>query len=167
MRPTTHDWAMGVAELTAQRSTCARRAVGCVLLNSRNHIIATGYNGVAAGQPHCNEITSADVKTFTVGATPVNSMVVAEHYANACPGALSPSGTNLDGCRAIHAEQNALLQCQDVYKISACYVTTAPCMTCIKLLLNTSCQTIFYREAYAQPEALELWRQAGREVRQL
>jgi len=48
-------WAMNLADCCKDRSTCLRRSVGCVLLDADNHVIATGYNGVAAGMPHCNE----------------------------------------------------------------------------------------------------------------
>lgn len=147
MRVSRDEWALNMAWLTAQRSTCLRRQVGCVLLNERGHAIATGYNGVAAGMKHCNE----EVKYGIVVTHP-----------NACPGAQSPSGTNLDGCQAIHAEQNALLQCKDVYDIHSCYVTTSPCMTCVKLLLNTGCQRIVFIEEYPHHEAKSLWESAGR-----
>ena len=56
MRPDRDTWAMAMAVVTAQRRTCLRRAVGCVLLNAKGHVLSTGYNGVAAGQPHCNEV---------------------------------------------------------------------------------------------------------------
>lgn len=132
------EWAVAMAALTAERSTCLRRHVGCVLLDARGHVLSTGYNGVASGQPHCNEI-------------------------QACPGHASPSGTNLDGCLALHAEQNALLQCRDPYVIDTCYVTTSPCMTCTKLLLNTSCRRIVFIEAYPDSGAAKhLWESAGR-----
>lgn len=137
MRPDRDAWAMGMAVITAQRRTCIRRAVGCVLLNQRGHVLATGYNGVAAGQPHCNE-------------------------GCPCSGANSLSGTNLDGCNAIHAEQNALLQCSDVWQIHTAYTTTAPCITCCKLLLNTSCQRIVFLEDYTHMAAKELWESTGR-----
>lgn len=153
MRPTREAWAMEVAEVTAKRSTCLRRAVGCVLLNARGHVLATGYNGVAAGRPHCNEITEW-TPGFADGENPI--------FGNACEGACSPSGTNLDGCEAIHAEQNALLQCKDVYAIHACYCTTSPCVTCVKLLLNTSCEVIYFKSEYPQPHAKEMWESAGR-----
>ena len=147
MRPDRDEWAMDLALLTARRSTCLRRQVGCILLNDRGHVLATGYNGVAAGQPHCNHHD----QFHEVG------------FPNACSGAHSPTGTNLDGCQAIHAEQNALLQCRNVYTIHTAYTTTSPCMTCAKLLLNTSCQRIVFFEAYVNQEAKKLWEDAGRE----
>lgn len=146
MRPSRDQWAMQLATITAGRTTCCRRAVGCVLLNARGHVLATGYNGVAAGLPHCNEHDP----WHPIG------------FPNACSGATAPSGTNLDGCQAIHAEQNAMLQCRDVYAIHTCYVTASPCMTCCKLLLNTGCERIVYAEEYPHSAARDLWVGAGR-----
>lgn len=151
MRPNRDQWAIGLASLTALRTTCLRRSVGCVLLNERGHVLSTGYNGIAAGLPHCNEHDPF----FETG------------FPHACSGAHSPSGTNLDSCQAIHAEQNALLQCRDVYSIHSCYVTTSPCITCAKLLLNTSCQRIIFVEEYPHLEVRLLWQSAGREWTQI
>lgn len=151
MRPSRDEWALKLALLTAQRTTCLRRAVGCVLLNARGHVLATGYNGVAAGLPHCNEHDPFE---------PVG-------HPHACSGAHAPSGLDLDGCQAIHAEQNALLQCRDVHSIHTCYTTASPCMTCVKLLLNTSCARIVFVEEYPHSAARELWLGAGRVWEQL
>ena len=71
----------------------------------------------------------------------------------------------LGTCDAIHAEQNSLLYCSDVWKIKVCLVTVAPCFTCTKLLLNTSCKFIFYYQAHpvqGHSRAERLWRDAGR-----
>jgi dCMP deaminase len=152
-RPTRDEWAMQVACDTAKRSTCLRRQVGCVLLNARGHVLATGYNGVAAGQPHCNEV-GLDFNISSIG---VGS------YPHACTGATASSGQQLNECQAIHAEQNALLQCRDVHEIHTAYVTASPCITCTKLLLNTSCQRIVFMEEYPHPQARALWEGAGRE----
>lgn len=146
MRPSRDEWALRLAMLTALRSTCCRRQVGCVLLSARGHVLATGYNGVAAGLPHCNQHDPFEPTGFPF----------------ACEGAVAKSGTNLDGCEAIHAEQNALLQCRDVYAIETCYVMASPCMTCTKLLLNTGCQRIVFLEDYPHNEAGKLWTRAGR-----
>lgn len=158
MRPTRDEWAMDLALLTSRRATCLRRQVGCILLNERGHVLATGYNGVASGQHHCNEVTGKIIDPYSEKGDEKVSV-----FKHACSGAHSATGTNLDGCQAIHAEQNALLQCRDVYSIHAAYTTTSPCITCAKLLLNTSCQRIVFFEAYINQEAKQLWESAGRE----
>jgi dCMP deaminase len=185
VRPTRDRWAMDLAITTARRATCFRRQVGCVLLNARGHVIATGNNGVASGQPHCNEQVKVDIgdhlnqKHLDWSAVQydvshdclvVNGQRLGPdglYFPHRCPGATSKSGTDLDSCQAIHAEQNALLQCEDVYSIDTAYVTASPCITCTKLLLNTSCRRIVYRDEYPHPAARKLWTSSGRDWEQL
>jgi dCMP deaminase len=84
-------------------------------------------------------------------------------YPHACEGAKYDSGEGLGKCQAIHAEQNALLQCPDIMKIHTCYTTSSPCNEqCIKLLLNTSCQRIVFLEEYSK-SGKDAWLAAGRE----
>lgn len=200
-RITRDQWAMTLASATAQRSTCCRRQVGAVLLNHAGHVIATGYNGVAAGMPHCNELGGGGSgrrffgqrdreytqlvrivtgpragQEFEIGAGATLTIQPGEeivqlpnpkNFPNACPGAFSPSGTNLDSCEAIHAEQNALLQCRDVREIHTCFCTASPCITCTKLMLSTGCMRIVFLEEYPHPAARALWERAGRVWEQL
>ena len=56
-----------------------------------------------------------------------------------------PSGS--DTCMAVHAEVNALLNCPDPEKIHAAYVTHAPCLRCMKMLLNASVKTVIFANA--------------------
>jgi len=190
MRPSKDQYFVSMAMLVASRATCCRRSVGCVIVNARGHVLSTGYNGVASGQPHCNEPSirpvyandrrvSFDVSTnswiFNGKRTPSlckefftkseNNQCVGfdTEYKNACFGAKSASGTNLDSCEAIHAEQNALLQCRDVHEIDTVYCTDSPCITCIKLLMNTSCKKIVYLREYPHAQAKKLWLSLNRE----
>ena len=135
-RPPTDFYFLRMAMLVAERGTCARRKVGSILINKKNHVIATGYNGNPSGFKHCID--------------------------KPCPGANSKSGTDLDKCEAIHAEQNALLQCKNVYDIDRIYTTLEPCIHCVKLLLNTSTQQIIYGEKYVHDLARNLWESSGR-----
>lgn len=140
------EWYLAMAELVSRRATCIRRAVGCVLVDGLGHVLSTGYNGVARGLPHCNER-------------------VDKNFVNLCAGATAPSGTSLEACEAVHAEMNALLQCRDVERIAVAYVTVSPCITCVKLLMNTSCQEIVFRQPYAEPHlsaSKRLWERGGR-----
>lgn len=138
-RPSVDEYFMQMCDLVAKRGTCCRRKVGCVLTDANKYVLATGYNGRPKGFVHCSE-------------------------GEPCVAAAMPSGMNLDGCEAIHAEQNAILQCKDPQAIETAYVTLFPCITCTKLLLNTSCKRIVYSEKYVQPEAVELWERAGNTI---
>lgn len=185
MRLTRDEWGLQLALLTARRGTCLRRQVGCVLLSAKGHVLSTGYNGVAAGQPHCNEVKKVAVyhtdervgydslndefifnggrtPKFKMGSRDAQCVGFDEATPHACEGATAPSGTQLDLCQAIHAEQNALLRCRDVDAIETCCVTASPCVTCVKLLLNTGCQRIVFVAPYPQPAAQALWEGARR-----
>lgn len=128
---------IAIARLVAQQTTCPRRAVGCVLVDEHQRILATGYNGVPAGAKHCID--------------------------SPCPGANQVSGEGLHLCEAIHAEQNAILLLSNPFVVKKAYVTTFPCDGCIKLLLGTSCETIVYHEPYPS-RAFDRWLDAGRAV---
>lgn len=54
-RPAWDDYFLNIAEVVSSRGTCPRRQVGAVLVKDKR-ILATGYNGAIAGQPHCSEI---------------------------------------------------------------------------------------------------------------
>jgi dCMP deaminase len=141
MRPSKDETWLDVARLIAKRSTCIRRKVGCVLVDSGGYVVATGFNGVSSGMPHCNEplVTKSEYR-----------------YPFACAGARSASGQNLDGCHAIHAEQNALIQA-DWRSIDTCYVTCSPCIQCVKMLMNTYCSRIVFIDEYTHEMAKTLW----------
>lgn len=133
MRPLRDSTMLKLASVIAERSTCARRKVGCALTDSHGRVLAIGHNGVPKNFPHCTE--------------------------RLCPGAKLPSGSGLDTCQAIHAEINALMFCPDIMKVHSLYVTASPCLGCIKAILNSSCERIVFLEKYPHPQAEELWQQ--------
>lgn len=128
MRPNVDEYFLRIAQVVASRATCIRRSVGCVLVDPDKHIIATGYNGLSVGEAHCIDVP--------------------------CPHALNKSGTP---CNAIHAENNALLQCHDTSRIHTVYCTASPCIACTRLLLNTSAKRIVFIEEYPHKESMILW----------
>ena len=135
-RPDWFGFFLQIAEVAAKRSTCARRHVGCVLFDREFNIMTVAYNGVPPGSSHCR------------GGEP-------------CPGHDAPSGSALNQCDAIHAEQNAVARCRDPRQIYGAAVTTAPCDSCTKLLLATTCQVIVAGSDYAD-SGKDRWMRAGR-----
>jgi len=121
-----------MVRLASLRGACIRRKTGCILVNDRNHVIATGYNGRSSGVRNCLQ--------------------------DPCGGSEMDSGLGLERCEAIHAEANALLQCPDVFTIKTVYCTTAPCIHCVKLLTNTSCDRVVFLDTYPhESESEKLW----------
>jgi len=112
--------------------------VGCVLVDSKNHIVATGYNGVPAKFTHCLD--------------------------SPCEGAFAPSGQDLDLCNALHAEVNAFLQLRSDDVLTA-YLTVSPCFSCAKMLANSNVNCVVAKELYGHDKAVDLLAQANIELR--
>ena len=138
MRPSIENTMLEVATVLARRATCAKLKVGCVVTDYLGRILATGYNGVPTGFPHCTD--------------------------EPCSGAKAPKGS--DTCEAVHAEQNALLQTRDPQQIHTVYVTHAPCLRCTKMLLNTTARSIvFLNDNNEEVLARLLWEKGERQWR--
>lgn len=138
MRPSIEETMLEIAGVLARRATCSKLAVGCVLTDVNGKIIGSGYNGVPHGMPHCID--------------------------EPCPGCGTPAGS--DKCIAVHAEMNAIINCgADIPRIHTCYTTHAPCLRCVKTLLNTGCVGIVHSGGELDPAAKDLWLTAGRSWR--
>jgi dCMP deaminase len=140
-RPSWDAYFMEIASVVAKRSTCQRRLVGAVLVSGRR-LLATGYNGPPKGLRHCAECGGCYRAALGI-----------------------PSGERQELCRAVHAEQNAILQAS-VYGVAlqgdvTLYCTIQPCVTCAKMLINANVRRIVFLGDYPDDFALQLFREAG------
>lgn len=139
-RPTWDEYFMEMAELAATRSTCLRRHVGAVIVKDR-HAIATGYNGAPSGVKHCDEIGGCLRQQLNI-----------------------PSGQRHEICRALHAEQNAIIQAARMgnsIEDATIYVTHQPCAICAKMIINSGIRRIIIKEAYPDEMAEKILEEAG------
>lgn len=136
---------MEITKVVATRSTCMRRQVGAVIIKEKR-ILATGYNGAPSGLAHCQE---------------VGCIREAQKI---------PSGERHELCRALHAEQNAILQAA-LYGVSiqgaTIYCTTHPCVMCAKMIINTGMKEVAVVASYPDEMAVALLKEAGITVRYL
>jgi dCMP deaminase len=74
-----------------------------------------------------------------------------------------PSGTRAEICRAVHAEQNAIIQCA-VYGISSegstIYTTHETCSVCAKILISAGVKRIVFEAPYPDKFAQSLLKEA-------
>lgn len=142
-RPSWDEYFMEMAKLTAKRSTCLRRQVGAVIVKDK-HIIATGYNGAPRGLKHCGEIGGCLREQLKV-----------------------PSGQRHELCRALHAEQNAIIQAATLgqsIEDSTIYVTHQPCSICSKMIINAGINRIVVDQGYPDEMATKILEEAGLKV---
>ncbi len=144
-RPSWHDYFMSITRLVSERSTCLRRRVGAILVLEKR-ILATGYNGAPEGLQHCLDIGCLRERLKI------------------------PSGQRHELCRALHAEQNVLIQAAR-YGIPVAgaelYCTNLPCIICTKMLINAGVTTIYYSEGYADEMSMEMLEEAGMKLVQV
>jgi dCMP deaminase len=142
-RPSWDEYFMEMAMLTAKRSTCMRRNVGAVIVQDK-HIIATGYNGAPKGIPHCAEIGGCLREKMQI-----------------------PSGERHELCRALHAEQNAIIQAATLAQSiegASIYITNQPCVICAKMIINAGIKRIIVKEGYPDKLAVDLLAEAGLKI---
>lgn len=86
-RNTREGMLIGMALLTASRSTCSRLGVGAVI-SREGRIISTGYNGAPAGFPHCTDDSHFQGVTCRVAVhAEANAIVFAARYGVSTLGA--------------------------------------------------------------------------------
>ena len=138
-RPSWHENFLQLARQAATRSTCLRRQVGAVLVRDKR-LLATGYNGAPRNTAHC----------LDVGCLREQMGI--------------PSGERQELCRAIHAEQNAIIQAA-VHGVAiegaTLYTTLQPCVLCAKMLINCGVTEIHYLEGYPDELSAAMLEEAG------
>jgi dCMP deaminase len=138
-RPVWDDYFMKMALLVAERSTCRRHHVGAVIVRDKR-ILTTGYNGAPSGTRDCLELGCLREKMNI------------------------PSGFRHEICRAIHAEQNAIIQAGlhgINIKGSTVYCTHSPCILCAKMIANAGVARFIMCTDYADPSFRKLFKEAG------
>lgn len=115
--------------VTAERSPCLKRKIGAIIVDDESkRVLSMGYNGAPPGVINCSSRGVCFRKDFK-------------------------SGENLEDCKAVHAEQNALMQLLK-YGINmngmrlTLYCTHKPCNTCMKLIVAAGIKKVKYLEDY-------------------
>ncbi|MEW6065844.1 MAG: deoxycytidylate deaminase [Bacillota bacterium] len=142
MRPSWDEYFMEITRVVATRSTCLRRKVGAAIVKD-NRILATGYNGAPAGLTHCLEIGCLREQMGI------------------------PSGQRHELCRALHAEQNAIIQAAvhgTAIQGSIIYVTNQPCVMCCKMIINAGIKKVIFAGDYPDELSLKIFKEAKVEL---
>lgn len=127
-RPSKDDYYLNIAKAVSLRSTCIRRQYGAIIVKS-DRIVATGYNGSPRGAENCCDTNKC--KRQELGC---------KH------------GERYELCVSVHAEMNALLQCDANNAEGATLylygsengktINAEPCMMCARIIKNMKIKNV-------------------------
>jgi dCMP deaminase len=141
-RPDIDEYFLKIASVVAERATCRRHHIGAIAVRDK-HILTTGYNGAPAGAKDCLELGCLRDEQGI------------------------PSGTRQEICRAIHAEQNVIIQA-GLHGVSlegsTVYCTHTPCVLCAKMLVNARIARFVTFGKYDDDRFINIFKEAGIEV---
>ena len=127
------DTYLNVAEVFAYRSTCIKRKYGAVIVKD-DVVISTGYNGSPRGFDNCCDIGNCPRIELNMH-----------------------QGDGYGICRAVHAEQNALLNCSREQTMGAdLYLAGVnpgdnsvhranPCPLCARMIIQAGIERVILR----------------------
>ena len=133
MRRDKINYYLDLAEVVSKRSTCLRKHYGAVIVKN-DEVISTGYNGAPRGFDNCCDLGT-------------------------CPRIEKGmhQGEGYELCKAVHAEQNALLNCSRQQTIDAdLYLVgvnpkdntvhkAKPCPVCARLIMQAGIRNVYLR----------------------
>ena len=136
------------ARLVATWASCyqAERKIGAVIVKNKR-IMTTGYNGAPSGIESCKTKGKCLRRELDV-----------------------PSGTKLELCYAVHAEQNAIAQAAKLgisVEGGTLYCTHQPCVICCKMIINAGIRRVVYKYGYPDEFSLKLFDEAGIIIEQI
>ena len=126
-RPDLDSYFIKMAVIVSERATCRRHSVGAIIVKDKI-VISTGYNGAAKGAKDCLELGCLR-----------DEMKIR-------------SGERHEICRAIHAEQNAIIQASGKslsLSGATMYCTHTPCNICAKMIANAGIEEVVTFKKYS------------------
>lgn len=148
--------------------------------DSESVIVAAGYNEVPSGQERCRdkydgkcyrdyqrELRIEELRALKLKCE-CGRAIGGDRQCQHCGRDLTSLyavGKALDYCRALHAEETAILQGSrtggPTLPGTVLYATTFPCLLCAKKIVYTGIKEVVYVEAYPVKEAAEFLKDAG------
>lgn len=152
---------MAAAYVLSQRSSCRKRKVGAVIADAEGNIISSGYNEVPAYERPCTKIYKDCHRDWLVNKffDEVTSQIKnAQQEPAALKALFRKQFKILDYCRALHAEENAIVNLARngrsvPLKECVLYTTTYPCSMCANKIVNVGIKEVVYLEPYPDEQA--------------
>lgn len=133
-RVTKPNYYLDIAATVLKRSTCLRKRYGAIIVKN-DAIVSTGYNGAPRGRDNCIELGFCVREQLKI-----------------------PRGERYELCRALHAEQNAIINASRDQMLGATLylvgedsqsgtllTDVCSCAMCKRMIINAGIDTVIIR----------------------
>ena len=166
--PTENETLMTMAYTNSWRSSCTQRKVGALIHDDFGNVFSSGYNEVPSFERSCKKEYGKCYRKY-----------LREKFNNQVDDILEDEGKKkdiknlfkkefkiLDYCRALHAEENAIVNIARLgvsfpLERATLYTTTYPCNLCANKIAQVGIKKIVYFEPYPMEEAKKILNKHG------
>lgn len=150
-RPSWDEYFFKIVDDISERSHDEDTHYGCVIVDERNRVVGTGYNGFPAGIDDTS-LPANRVKKLTIEIDQFHEEV-----------------TKYDVI--IHAEINAIVSARKDLDGCKLYITAFPCLNCSKAIIAAGIKEVVYKTINPHPQyqigtSMYLFEKAGVKFRQ-
>jgi deoxycytidylate deaminase len=160
-QPTLPESLMATAYAISRRSSCLQRKVGAVIVDEEGNIISSGFNEIPREDRPCVEEYG---KCGRARGWEQSQRLLREEFPQSAKNQqalldrVRREFRMLDHCRALHAEENAIVNLARNGRsvpLEQCklYCTTYPCRQCANKIVNLGIRHVVYCEPYPDEEA--------------
>lgn len=158
--PTEMETLMSMAYANSMRSSCTQRKVGALIIDEYGNVFSSGYNEVPVSERPCKKVYGMCYRKFLRQdiQNKISKELKDDELTQKISTIVKDNSKMLDYCRALHAEENAIVNMARLsvsanYSNATLYTTTYPCNLCANKIAQIGIKNIVYYEPYPQEEA--------------
>ncbi len=163
--PSEQETLMTMAYANSMRSSCLQRKVGAIIIDDYGNVFSSGYNEVPNLERPCKQTYGKCYRKYLREkfAEELTEIIEDQETSTKVVDAVKVHFKGLDYCRALHAEESAIVNMARLgspknLSNATLYTTTYPCNLCANKIAHVSIRSIVYFEPYPQREAKEILR---------
>lgn len=161
--PNEKESLMTMAYANSMRSSCTQRKVGALIVDDHGNVFSSGYNEVPSFERSCNKVYGECYRKFLRKQMnkEINSVLTNDDLTSQISGIIKKNSKMLDYCRALHAEETAIVNMARMgvsanMNNATLYTTTYPCNLCANKIAQVGIKRVIYYEPYPQQEAKKI-----------
>ena len=162
LTPNKEETAMAIAHAASHQSSCLKRKVGAIIRDSSGSVFASGYNEVPPKSETCKAKCGVCYRAFLRQQykDDIGPIIEDESKTNDVYQKFKDNVKLMDYCRALHAEENAILSvvrngASSAVNKATLFTTTYPCNLCANKIAEIGIKTVYYAAPYPMKEAKE------------